>query len=253
MKKQAIKPIFLIVLMIAMFASCCYLIRDQDPVPDPTELRYYPEEKVGYYNFDPKTILAYLDRGETGVFLPLEDYGYTNAEYPAIEWSQAQFLQVANALSQQVWNEPLNLDQWDVLSVRFRGGPCRDNANGFFGFEIVYYKTIKTGWEMVYTARSIDLMSGGATAIWAGDGDFSANFFERWQNIELTKFKITAEQAYRIADENGGRAALRYSEDKYCQLYVIAEYGADSWLVGYTGNVFRVIIDPFSGRVRSTK
>ena len=244
------KLIVLAVALIALFVSCLYLIRDRYPEPDPTQLRYYPEGKVEFYKFDSTTILPSLDQGKADVFLPLDANAVdANAEYPAIEWSQAQFLKVANALSQRVCNEPLELDQWDILRVRFGGGSCRENVDGFFSFEIVYYKTVKTGWEMVYTARRIDLLSGGSTATWAGDGDFSANFFQRWQNIEMTKFQITADQAYRIAEENGGRAARRNSDDKYCQIFVSAENGEDSWLVDYAANVVRASIDPSTGKV----
>lgn len=224
------------------------------PVPAPDELRYYPEDKVGFLEFDPITILDSIDRGEKNLFQPLEGF-YSDTEYVPVLWTQAEYLRVANALSQQVWNEPLDLEQWNVLQFEFAGGGCRENVKGFFVFEIVYYKTIKSGWKTVYAARKISLVSTGSTASWAGEYQFSANFFERWRKIELVKFKITAEEAYQLAEESGGRTAWSNDKDGYCQIFVEAEAGwlRDTWFVNYSGNPFSASIDPFTGKINSTK
>ncbi len=134
--------------------------------------------------------------------------------------------------------------------ISFLGGGCNDNFGGFdSSFGITYYKTIKTGWQTVYTARHIDLIPWNGVAAWAGDGNFSTPFIFGWQNIELTKFKTTAEQAVRIAEENGGKAA-RLNDDK-CQ--VSASIIENDWFVNYFRETFSVFIDPFTGEVESKK
>ena len=262
MSKRVIKRIIIAVSLMALVAfaygffegqksfieSAYYykFISDSKPKPNPNLLRDYPENRWGFYQFDPKTIFASLDRGKD-VFTPLlVDPNAVNVEYAGIAWTQSDFLRVANALSQQVWNEPLDLDSWSIYDFLFSGG-CSDNFGGFDGFGITYYRTIKTGWETVYTARHIDLTPWKGVAEWGGDGDFSTPSIFGWTNIELTKFKTTAEQAVRIAEENGGKVARLNKENK-CRIYV--DIWENNWSVDYSRAQFSVYIDPFTGEVR---
>ncbi len=227
-----------------------YWMSDTKRQPNPNFLSDYPENRAGYYQFDPQTILASLDRGKD-VFIPssIKNPNDVDSEYPNIVWAQSDFLRVANTLSQQVWHEPLDLDGWGTYLISFEGG-CNNHFSGFDSvFTITYYKTIKTGWDTVYTARHIDLMPVTGVAAWAGDGDFSTPSIFGWQKIELTKFKTTAEQAVRIADENGGKAA-RLNNDK-CQ--VSASIIDGDWFVDYSRDTFNVFINPFTGEIRPTK
>jgi hypothetical protein len=271
MNKRAIKRIIVAISLIALVvfaygffqsqkSSIEYLyhyifISDSEPIPNPNLLRYYPENKTGYYQFDPRTILASLEQGKD-VFTPslIKDPNDVDDYYPNIAWTQSDFLGVASALSQQVWNEPLDLDGWGVYHILLSGG-CSDHFDGFDDFGLTYYKTIKTGWETVYIGRRISLIPATGVAEWAGDGNFSAPSVFGWQKIELTKFKTTAEQAVRIAEENGGKAARLNSKNK-CSIYVDIDENVNrntkgGWLVHYSNMAtpFSVFINPFTGRL----
>ena len=158
--------------------------------PNPNTIEAYPENKTGYYQFDPQTILASLDQGKINPFTPSSvDPNTVDTYYPDVAWTQSDFLRVANALSQRIWNEPLDLHTWDVYFI-LAEGDCSDHFSGFNSFNLTYYKTIKTGWETVYIARHIDLTLWSGVARWAGDGNFSTPFIFGWKHVEPAKFLI---------------------------------------------------------------
>ena len=107
-----------------------FFLRDSQLKPDPNFLSGYPDDKWGFYQFDPRTILASLDQGKTDVFTPLlDDPNDVSIEYDGIAWSQSDFVRVASALSQKVWNQPLDLNSWAVYTFLFTGD-CNDNFGG---------------------------------------------------------------------------------------------------------------------------
>ena len=229
-----------------------------EPDSNPNLYQYYPENGVGVYQFDPPTIMASLDRGRTDVFTPLlVDPDTLDTEYPNVAWTQVDLLRVASALSQKVWNEPLDLKTWDVYFALLEGD-CAANSYGFDEFELTYYKTIKAGWSMNYTARRIDLAVWEGVARWAGDGDFHVPFLFGWKNVPLTKFSIPAEQAVRAAEKSGGAAAQKIMTDK-CSVILDVDENVNrntegDWLVSFhdygTGTYLDVFVDPFSGKTQ---
>jgi hypothetical protein len=271
MNKRLIKQIILAVALMALIIFTYSFFENQKPsieylyyyifvgekyhIPNPNIPSDYPENRIGYYQFDPKTILAALDQGKTNVFTALseDDLNDADDEYIDIAWTQSDFLRVANALSQKVWNEPLDLERWDIYFI-LASGNCSENFSGFNHFYFTYYKTIETGWDNIYIARHISLRPSVGTARWAGNGEFSTPVIFSWKNTELTKFKITAEQAVQIADENGGKADWLKSENKNrCSVSVsldknVRNTGSD-WLVNYSSTQFFAFINPFTGKV----
>lgn len=224
--------------------------------PGPTYIGHYPESRTGYYQFDPQTILTSLNRGKANLFTPLlVDPNTLDFYYPNIAWTQSDFLRVASALSQRIWNEPLDLDSWNVYII-LAAGECSNHFSGFDDFGITYYKTINTGWDMTYTARHIDLMPYQGVAEWEGNGDFSTPFIFGWINIELTRFKITAEQAVQIADKNGGKAT-RLNRGSNCKVYVGTDLAhrdtEGDWIIDYGGIAPSYAINPFTGEFLSAK
>jgi hypothetical protein len=220
------------------------------PKPNPNFMRDYPENRTGSFQFNPSTILESLDQGKD-VFT-VEDADAVETEYDGIGWTQSDFLRVANALSQKVWHEPLDMNGWMVYNIIFSGG-CHDNIAKLNLFDITYYKTIKTGWQMVYTARLITISPRMGVVDWAGDGTFSTPFVFGWENINLTKFKTTADQAVQIAEENGAKAA-RVNKENKCNLNVYTRQDPNrnyeyNWYVDYDLAEFSVFINPFTGEV----
>ena len=219
--------------------------------PNPNFLKYYPENRQGTYQFDPYTILASLEQGQE-VFTAVEPDA-AELEYD-IGWTQSDFLRVTNALSQKVWHEPLDLNGWSIYNISFVGY-CQDNLPQLDLFDITYYKTIKTGWEMVYAARRMIVFPRMGTVEWARDGTFSTPFIFGWENIEFAKFKTTVDEAVQIAEEYGAKA-VRVNGDGKCSVHVFTRQDPnrnyeDTWDVDIAG--FSVFINPFTGDIVSIK
>jgi hypothetical protein len=208
----------------------------------------------GFYEIYPETILDSLNRGETNVFTPASEEIWNREEpyYDSIQWSQADYLRIANALSQEVWHEPLDLKEWKVLSLSL-DQDCVDNRQGFYDFSIVYFQNAGVSfWNRSYHARIIEFYPWQGIIRW-GDSTFSDAILPGWGQVDINDFKLTADDAVLIAEENGGSKA-RQEVDNVCGISVwlngYSPINADtnnSWLINYRSAGFSVRIDPFSG------
>jgi len=205
---------------------------------------------TGEFIINPTTILDTLDHGKTNVFTPALATPTEDSILPSgsIQWTQSEYLKVANALSQSVWNE--SLEDWSVYYLAFNR-ECQDNPKGFDDLTIIYYKTITVNMQKVYTARIIEIFPLASNVSWGGETNFPIS--SGWNEIDPSKFKITADDALRIAEENGGKEA-RLKLKNHCDILVRAPNHSndDSWDVGYYYGVdFELIIDPFSGHFQT--
>lgn len=246
MNKQATTSIRLIIILSIMMgtSSGCQSVANQD--------RKYPStigtfNDTGDFTINPMTILDSLNRGEINVFTttlatPSDD---TILPSGSIHWIQADYLKVADALSQFVWKEPL--DGWLIYHLAFNK-ECQDNLSGFDSADIIYYKTIGIGWQKMYTARYIQIYPLAGIVSWGGETDFPIS--DGWATIDLTEFKVTADDVLRIAEENGGKEA-RLGVGNKCSILISApnHNNDESWDIGYYYGVnFEMIIDPYSGK-----
>ncbi len=86
---------------------------------------------------------------------------------------------------------------------------------------------------------------------WGGEERFFSPLFREWSRIDLMEFKIAANDALQIVEENGGKLA-RSRVDNQCHIYVgmPSRNGNNSWEVYYTGGYFTMFVDPYSGDYR---
>lgn len=213
--------------------------------------RKYPST-IGTFNvtgdflINTTTILDSLDRGETDVFSPTLATPSDDAILPdgSIYWTQSDYLKVANALSQFVWGEPV--DGWFVYYLHLKK-ECDDNLDGFDSFSAIIFKPVRWGLRKMYTARYIEIYPLAGIVYWAGDTSFPVS--DGWAAIDLSKFKITADDALRIAEGNGGKEA-RTRIQNGCSISISLPAGKNDnrWNVSYyyTAN-FDMMIDSYSG------
>lgn len=212
----------------------------------------YPEsmsgyQNKGYYKIDPVTILASLDEGKPDVFMSLLEDPNDIKETYTISWTQADYLKIADALSREVWKEPLDLKDWNVLDVGFQKG-CANDSNGFDSFRMIYYKIVRLGFQIEYSTRYVNMSPSYGYVQWAGDGTFYAPLLAGFQRIDLTNFKTTAEAALQIAERNGGSAVRAQIANK-CGISVYMPDGdTRDWYVNYS--FFTVVVDVENGSYR---
>lgn len=207
----------------------------------------------GYYEINPETILTNIDQGNNDVFVPF--FGDPNRDepyYDNIVWTQSDYLKIANALSLETWNEPLDLETWQVIDMDLIGS-CDDNAQGFHTFTITYYKSLGlTNWERHYATRLIEINSWQGLVRWGKDAVFSTPLVLGWDGTDLNQFKITADDALQIAETNGG-SDVRLKVDNACRFVLRVNQLSPlphrvNWLVDYDRADFYMHINPYTGK-----
>ena len=202
---------------------------------------------TGNFTINPTTILDTLNRGEINVFTPSLATPSADTILPSgsIHWTQSDYLKIANALSQFVWKE--TLEDWKVYSILFER-ECHENPSGFDSLDIIYYKTIKVNSQKAYTAHYIQIYPLASNVTWGGETNFPIS--NGWNGIDLKKLKISADDALRIAEENGGKEARsRVQNDCLILTKVPSHNNDDSWDVYYyPGVYFELLINPYSGK-----
>ena len=234
---------------IIIFAYDSY-IDDQKYRHNPVNMSSY--EISDYYKIDPESILDALNRGETNVLLPLQGDPFTTEELPDINisWTQADYLQIANALSQFVWGEPLDFKDWKIYDLHFRIS-CQ--STGFDYGEITYFKPYEVNWQRGYTTRYIEIDPYSGIVRWGDKESYPQPIlFNKWNDFDLSASRITADDAVRIADENGGKEMRLREENKcYITMSVPASHtnNNDRWSVDFISNhlFFEIYIDPYTG------
>lgn len=229
--------LILAVIFISIFASCndsydYELYRNPNGLASYDPEAGYHDAETGDYQIDPKTILTALENGETDVFTPLLE----NSEWPdeitdtTFSWTQEDFLEVASALGKQVWDDPMDLEDWSVYFIIFQGD-CRA-PTGFNMASITYFKEIEKNCEKCYVTRLIEIDTYESVVSW-GSGATYPQTTDRWNGVDLAGAKITADDALRIAEENGGEDE-RLQDSNNCLIYTDASReNNDKWELTY--------------------
>jgi len=240
-----------LVVCILLFVSWLWYIGRYEGVDLDPPVGFEAFHETSYYKINPERILMSLDLGEENVFTP----EIATPENPIFEqpfsWHQADYLKIASALHQFAWKEPLN--DWNLYSMHFNTA-CRDNPDGFGFGEFVYFKIIPYKiWLKDYEVQGLQIAPQYGNVGSGGSEYYPGPLFGGWKSIDLDKVKVTAEEALRIGEENGGQAA-RLSVQNNCTIRVRLS-GYSGWWVRITENdtaseVFSLEIDPYTGKIK---
>lgn len=233
----------MIILLLLLVASGC---SDTEQLGPPAYILDYPD--VHRYTFDPNTILAKLNQGNDSreLFQPLPE-GSDNSvrSTDSLGWQPSDYIRVANALNLVAKQD--DLGEWSIYKLLFTGY-CDTNPVGFEDADITYFKT---NGENYYTRR-VGIYLWGKEADWAG-GAVSPRPYFGWKNVDLKKFKISADDAFQIAEANGGKA-IRQAVNNLCHFNMVISPNGDfgNWQVQYYGGpsdatLFMININPDDG------
>jgi hypothetical protein len=255
MKKTAT---IVLIIICAVVLAIGY-VYDFDPFRSPNE--YYPRlldnrNNVGNFKINPETFLQAIRNNNTNIYLPdnrsIDELDFIGPELyeNSVQWSQNDYLDITRSINEHVWHD--NLDGWLIYRMAF-GTRCQDNLSGFEDGMLTYYKTIFRNNKIRYTTRDMIASPKYMSIIWGGGTEYPYSLFG-WKNIDLNKIKITAEDALKIAEENGGKKT-RLSVQNKCDIHVLLLRGNyDGWLVYYNNslgstNGFEVRINYTTGEI----
>ena len=203
-----------------------------------------------YFAIDPERVLADLDHGETDVFTSEIATPENPIFNKTIEWHQSDYLKIAGNLNRFVWNE--TLEDWNLYYMNFKV-TCHDNPTGFEFAEIAYFKTISQDLlQRSHVGRAFQIVPQDGYVVYSGEANFPQSPFDPWESLNLNKLRISAEDALKMADENGGRAA-RLSVQNECTICARLS-GNIAWNIFISANdsgstIFRIAVDPYTGKV----
>jgi len=193
-------------------------LRNDQSISNPGYLDSYPE--TGYFKINPETILRSLSQGNADVFMPsLEDPNSVEPlTHGSFSWAQGDFLQVASALGQLIWKDPMSLEDWSVDNVIFRTD-CRDHLNGFDFAGITYFRPIAVNGKKFYTTRHIEIDLYYGIVRWGSGAIYSRPILLKWKSFNFAEANFTADDALQIAEKNGGKERRLEVENK-CAVYI---------------------------------
>jgi hypothetical protein len=209
-------------------------------------------EETGAYSFDAQTVRQSLVAGQGDIFTPLMDFTIAPqwTEAQPVQWRQADFYRVAQAVHQLAWQEPL--EDWKIKQVFFRLR-CAEAVDGpqFMSFDLFKIVRIRQANSRLERRLNVELQRNQVS--WS-EGEYYPERF-RWPALDLMQIKIQAEQALQIAETFGGGVARWKVEDR-CVIFgtLAADAKTNSWLISYSGNIggqlFDIRIDGQTGKTQ---
>lgn len=239
-RRKTIVAILVAVIALAMARYLCYLEETNEDKVVVLDL---------YYIFDTDTILDSIAKGETNAFMQVAAPSDSSAS-SKIHWKQDDYLRLAQALHQLVWGEPLN--EAEINSIYFTLN-CKDATNGLQNAKFKFIKTMELGQGEARLERNMFFEpSDSYVNVW--EEKYYPNL-SRLNTVDLAKIKVSADDALRITEENGGSVERAKTGD-VC--FISIGLFPDSvnyrgWRVSYgnySGTLFSLWIDPFAGEIR---
>jgi len=217
------------------------------------------------YLIDVHTILASIDAKEKNIFKSIlvgSEGGRPPSLPGSFSWNQEDYLKIANALSQYVWEE--SLEDWHLHEANFWISRF-ENSIGIEYARFVFYKHEND--EYTIHEIIIDPLQSKVTV-----GKNLYHDTGNWKALDFDKIAINdIGQVVMIAERNGGESACLsakikcevgvglapylYQSDKFLSFRLYRyEWG---WSVFYQdkkgNNIFDIHIDPYSGDYRINK
>jgi hypothetical protein len=205
-----------------------------------------------YYTFDAKTIFREYDKGEENLFSVISDEELENLEaYPLSDWGQKEFLEALNLFHQTAFHQPLDeklsgasfsLPNCNQITLGLQSAVIFTHNFGFSeGYAVYYSYYIEPNRNFAY---------------WHGD---SYEPIISWpiSSLNLSKIKITAEEALQIAEKHGGED-IRLTNQNQCDIDIdiSADEHHGNWVVSYNSTIdkftslLRIEVDSTTGKTK---
>lgn len=215
-------------------SSACYFEESKSSMPLPYE----------EFSINPLNILNDISNDEGDIFVPIEN-PISNNEYVLINWSQEDYLTIANSIHKFSWNEELS--NWKINSMLFYL-QCEEASHGSQSVYLTYFKLVKNDVEEYRLVHNIVIQpQERRIGAWA---EKYTQLTSNWEEYNITEFKITSDEALKIAEDNGGKLFRENNNDCSISISLNRRYHNDKdWIVSYDSN-FEFIIDTNTGNIK---
>jgi hypothetical protein len=199
-----------------------------------------------YYKIEPDSIFESLDQAEKDVFALTDEPIWLPTPPPSkpVNWNQADYFRIAEALHEYVWGE--TLENWNLYYMSF-SLDCNEFNDGFQRVQFKYFTNVKTSDRESRIVHNIELDPRNKI-VNVGETVYYPKLIN-WKTIDLTNVKISASEALQIAEQNGGYNK-RLAAGNDCAISATISRDAieyDGWIVLYSPSVFSDTIDPATG------
>ena len=206
-----------------------------------------------YYIINPETLLTSLKKGETNVFSPADERPEdipSNQQIP-VNWSQADYLYIVNALYKHVLGE--TLQDWQLNKTDFALG-CKDVGIGFQNGRFEFFKLANKHGRGSRITLFVDIdPRHNFVNLW--EAEYYPKLVD-WTAVDLAQLKISADDVLEFAENSGGQQK-RQSVGNACDISMwlspdSARY--KGWEVLYTRiddrtSLFHIQIDPVTEQI----
>jgi hypothetical protein len=129
---------------------------------------------------------------------------------------------------------------------------CQDNPAGFYDATITYFKSVWVGQTLEHAARQIEVHPLWNEVDWGGETNFPHPILG-WGSINLNHIKISADDALKMAEANGGKVD-RLAVQNNCRIHLVLSGDGNNWNVYYEGNKsslddFVIHINAYTGSI----
>lgn len=216
-------------------------------------LSFKNEERIRgdetFYLINPDTILDDIARGKTTMFSQktvVTPQPPLSQSLSTVQWTQKDYLSIAEALHQSVWNE--SIADWNLRYVYFAMN-CEDVRKGPQFAHFILYKVVENNQQKTRFENRIYVDPSNNSVIWSED-EYRPSLVTQ-HPIELSKLAVSINEALKIAEEKGGQAA-RTKAANQCKVSGALINAADSWRVSYTKtlDLFEIDINAFNGKYK---
>jgi len=184
----------------------------------------------GEYAIDIDMALDSLAQGNINIFVPLpETPGLPTSESTTrINWSFTDLLNIGQAFHQWHWKETIN--EWNLNKLEYQVD-CKDAELAPYFVWLELFRISQAKGMKIRSTHTIQIGIPEAVVYWSESERYPVT--ENWRSIDLAQINISAEQALKIAEENGGHETRLFVENN-CRIYLVAPYSAENeWLVRY--------------------
>lgn len=252
-RRTFLSRIFLILTVISViFASCTPF--DWGSLPQ----RIIDEGKENQtggleesFAINSKNILGDLQKGKKDVFTQLPKGILPTSSIARVEWKQSDFLYIAQALHEHVWNDAL--DGWKIKYMRFNI-KCVDISSSFQRLYITFFKSQESSKGSSRLTRTF-YIQGDENLIEIDEVEYKPEIY-KWLSIDMANVKIPVDEALQIAEQNGGEQ-FRNETGNNCYINaVIDQRENEKWLISYSSGSgdqeksFKIEINTLTGNYK---